>query len=974
MAKQAEVKVELSAVDRASRVFRQVGQNADKLRGKFDSMSSAAGGMLSGVGAGALGGAVGGGVAFSAAIKNASDFEYALYQTTKVTSESTDEIRRKILELPASLGSATELTQGYYQVLSAGVTDSAEALDLLQTASKLAAVAEVSQGEAIQALTKMMAGYRGEIQSSADAADMLLDIEKLGQASVRELIPVIGDLASASQTAGVSTREMVAALALLTQTSGSPSQAATQFRALEMALLSSSDNMKKIVSSLGAKNARELVSQHGLAGALSLIQQAAEKSGVALASVYGSQEAFMAASGLAANGFRTYAETLSHVGETADATARSFEHFQGTFRGVEREGTAAFTNLLTLVGQEFLPSVKEWLGAFNAYMRENSSEISSWGRSAAETLQDLGANVGGMIDLWKSLPDEITGAAGYGVVGAMLFGRTGAVVGLAASLIGPIQNIGRAITAMNNGDLSFWDFATSNAEELEERLKKIDEKRKKAAEQPASAALSLSTRKTTPSAPQSAPRPASDGTPEFEVLLPEGYKPFSSGGSASAVQAALSRVAEFRREISEMRGDSASATLELEKTLLSISETGAKAQLSAQEIAGLKREYSEAWSGQQLEEFNKKLLQAQGSTRALKELEVTETVSEWTDRLQAAGLSLDEAAQKAQQLGEALRTSVDTQSLETVNSVLKELEEKTGQYGLSLETSNRLLETQVQLWKQAGVPEEFIEQLREIRELENSTGAWAGISRATSQYYAEATNLGKQFETFTTGMFSSFEDAFTQFVTTGKLSFTDLANSIIADLVRISVQAMVVAPIAKGLSGFFSGFFGGMSGGFFGGASGGAPVSNVIETPLFSARGNVFSGGDLSDFSGRVITQPQAFSYGTRLAPFARGAGLMGEAGPEAVMPLVRASGGYLGVRSVGGAAPNVTVNLINNSKNDLEASASAQSDGKGGWNIEIMLDQIESGLVKRDAAGRSALMNHVDRTRGISRAGGLYR
>jgi phage-related minor tail protein len=57
----------------------------------------------------------------------------------------------------------------------------------------------------------------------------------------------------------------------------------------------------------------------------------------------------------------------------------------------------------------------------------------------------------------------------------------------------------------------------------------------------------------------------------------------------------------------------------------------------------------------------------------------------------------------------------------------------------------------------------------------------------------------------------------------------------------------------------------------------------------------------LSSYSGGVYNTPQTFA-------FAKGAGIFAEAGPEAIMPLTRASDGSLGVRMVGGAdsgAPN---------------------------------------------------------------------
>lgn len=67
-----------------------------------------------------------------------------------------------------------------------------------------------------------------------------------------------------------------------------------------------------------------------------------------------------------------------------------------------------------------------------------------------------------------------------------------------------------------------------------------------------------------------------------------------------------------------------------------------------------------------------------------------------------------------------------------------------------------------------------------------------------------------------TKSFKSLEDALVNFVTTGKLSFKDLANSIIADIARIVIKAQITGPLANMVLGFLGG-----SGGGGGGASGG---------------------------------------------------------------------------------------------------------------------------------------------------------
>lgn len=89
------------------------------------------------------------------------------------------------------------------------------------------------------------------------------------------------------------------------------------------------------------------------------------------------------------------------------------------------------------------------------------------------------------------------------------------------------------------------------------------------------------------------------------------------------------------------------------------------------------------------------------------------------------------------------------------------------------------------------------------------------------------------------------------------------------------------------------------------------PLGNLISGSLGSllggitanARGNVLAQGRITPFAaGGIVNSPTMFAM-------RGGTGLMGEAGPEAIMPLARGRDGKLGVRSAGGAAP-VTVNM----------------------------------------------------------------
>jgi phage-related minor tail protein len=81
-------------------------------------------------------------------------------------------------------------------------------------------------------------------------------------------------------------------------------------------------------------------------------------------------------------------------------------------------------------------------------------------------------------------------------------------------------------------------------------------------------------------------------------------------------------------------------------------------------------------------------------------------------------------------------------------------------------------------------------------------------------------------------------------------------------------------------------------------------VGGLVKGLLPFADGAGFAQGRVMPFaSGGVVTGPVSF-------PMRGGIGLMGEAGPEAIMPLSRGADGRLGVRSSGGGAVNVVMNI----------------------------------------------------------------
>jgi len=135
-------------------------------------------------------------------------------------------------------------------------------------------------------------------------------------------------------------------------------------------------------------------------------------------------------------------------------------------------------------------------------------------------------------------------------------------------------------------------------------------------------------------------------------------------------------------------------------------------------------------------------------------------------------------------------------------------------------------------------------------------------------------------------MRSSLGDAFMSIVDGSKSAgdaFKDMARLVL----KQAFELLVIKPILDSL---------------FGGGSGGG--GGNFLTALFSANGNAFEkGGKVTAYAnGGVVTAPTGFQH-------SGGLGVMGEAGPEAIMPLKRGKNGKLGVQVEGGSQQPVVIN-----------------------------------------------------------------
>lgn len=176
-------------------------------------------------------------------------------------------------------------------------------------------------------------------------------------------------------------------------------------------------------------------------------------------------------------------------------------------------------------------------------------------------------------------------------------------------------------------------------------------------------------------------------------------------------------------------------------------------------------------------------------------------------------------------------------------------------------------------------------------------GAQDGLANwidTSSDYYSQVSGLvGNTLD----GLVDNMADA----LNGNKADWADWANSVLSELQKVLLRAILVNSLKSAGD---SGLLGSLGGMFGGASSGGSTPSGAYDSAAsgltLNAKGGVYDSPDLSKFRNGIVNSPTMFA-------FAKGAGLMGEAGPEAIMPLTRTADGSLGVRMVDDAVSSVS-------------------------------------------------------------------
>lgn len=326
--------------------------------------------------------------AFSDGVKAAVDFEASMANVSTLVDTGTVSMaafEQGILSMAGELGSATDLTNGLYQALSAGV-EPAKALGFVEQSAKFAKAALTDTHGAVDLLSTVLNAYGMSASEAGRVSDVLFQTIKDGKTTGELLTSALGQVIPTAESLGVELEHVTAAIATMTKSGIDTNTAVTALNATMIALIKPSEDAKKAAEELGLN-----FSKAGVEGAggfqqfLVKLKAAVGDNETMMARLFPNVRALKAAFSLTGAGADEFAKILDNMYNSSENVNIAFEKQQktaaATAEAIKNRLSAAFT-------QALLPALR----SFSSWVSENKESI-------VNTFQNILSVIGSIIEI-----------------------------------------------------------------------------------------------------------------------------------------------------------------------------------------------------------------------------------------------------------------------------------------------------------------------------------------------------------------------------------------------------------------------------------------------------------------------------------------------------------------------------------------------------------------------------------------------
>lgn len=298
-------------------------------------------------------------------INTAQSNETAFAKASTLLTGELQQYKDGLMEISDSTGVAfTDLAESMYSALSAGVSQDS-VLSFVEDSVKLSKGGFTQTATAIDIVTTALNAYHMEMSEAGHIQDVLITTQNKGKTTVDELASSMGKLIPTANGVNIEFDQLGAMYATVTANGVATAEATTYLNSMINELGKSGSTAEKAMMSategteLAGKKFSEISAMgYDVTDVLSLMDEAAQKSGLSLNDMFSSAEGAKAASILLSN-IEGFKENIDEMANSAGAAQTAAETMMNTTAERAQIAKNQIDNLVTTIGEALLPVIGE---------------------------------------------------------------------------------------------------------------------------------------------------------------------------------------------------------------------------------------------------------------------------------------------------------------------------------------------------------------------------------------------------------------------------------------------------------------------------------------------------------------------------------------------------------------------------------------------------------------------------------------
>jgi TP901 family phage tail tape measure protein len=301
-------------------------------------------------------------------VRSAAEFETKMAEVASIVDTNAvnmQTLSKGVIDLSSKYGKdAGGLAEGLYQAISSGV-DAADAIKFLDVATRAAIGGVTDAKTTVTALASALNAYGISADKAESVSDKLFVAIKVGMVRMEEMGPVIGQVAAMAHTAGMSLDELTSAIGTLTLTGMPAAEAGTAIRGMLNAIMTPSDQARKLAASLGIEFNTAALRARGFGDYLTYLANKTSGSTEALTILFPEVRGLNGMLQLSGELMGKYKDTLNETKNAAGQTQQAVEKMQDTLGFQWGQAITNVKNFGISIGTGIGGPIKETLKWYN---------------------------------------------------------------------------------------------------------------------------------------------------------------------------------------------------------------------------------------------------------------------------------------------------------------------------------------------------------------------------------------------------------------------------------------------------------------------------------------------------------------------------------------------------------------------------------------------------------------------------------